>query len=349
MFYIICIFVCGGVFAISGVNPRSYEVNFEPNYEGDFNFNFVIDGGSRVALSVEGGFSEYISLDKKKISGREKVVASLKLPSKVDSSGINQIRIIAGEVVGIIEVKVPYPEEYIELGLSVPNINVGENVNVNLDIFSKGNGSVVVEPKIEVYKDHEKIEIVKIESIEISGMESKRFSITLDNSSYSAGDYFVIAIVEYDERTAYLKNPFRVGEPMVRILSYTREFGKNKIDKFEIEVESLWNSNMNDLYAEVKILGLEDVGFVTPVVELGAWRTATVIGFLNSVEITDDKFEAEIILHHGSEVSSRVVQLKIREGFDYILCSVFMGCLAVLGILFWRGKIFVKKYKKYKK
>ena len=348
IFFVSCIFLCSGVFAISGVNPRSYEINFEPNYSADFNFNFVIDGNLKVDLYAEGDLSEYVSLNKKKIFDREKVVASLNLPSEVDSPGVNQIRIVAGDVVGVIKINVPYPDKYVELRLSAPNINIGEIVNVSLNVFSRGNDSVMVEPRIEIYKDDKKLETIEISGEEIGSRESRKFNIFLNTSNYSVGDYLTVAIVDYNGRVTRVENLFRVGESSVKILDYTRKFRENKVDKFEIEIESLWNSNMDDLYIEVNVLGLEDIGFVTPVIKLGAWRKAIIAGFLDTTNILDNEFEAEIILHYEDEINSQIVQLKISKGFDYTFYGVLIGCIVILGFSIWRGKIFVRKYKKYK-
>ena len=363
VFFAVLIFLCSGVFAFSGVNPRSYEIDFEPGYKGEFGFNFFIDGNVKADLSVQGDLAEYVSLDKEKISGSERVVALLRLPSDIDSPGVNQIKIVAGDVIGVIKVNVPYPEKYIELELSAPNINVGEIVDVDLSIFNRGIDFVVAGPRIEIYKkvtkgsiwkigDEEKKEIVEtieIESVEIAVGESKKFNISLETLNYSAGDYFAVALVNYGEKVARIENLFRVGEPSVRILNYTREFRENKVERFEIEIESLSNSDMDGLYAEVNIIGFENASFVSSDVKLGAWKSATLVGFLDTAEILGYKVEAEIILHCGGEAGSpRVVELKILKGFDYVFFGVVLGCLAVFGFLIWRGMVFVGKLRKHK-
>ena len=353
--FVILIFLSSGVFAISGVNPRSYEVDFIPNYEGEFNFNFVLDKASKVDLYVEGDLAKYVSLDKERISGRESVVALLRLPSEINSPGVNQIRIVAWNVVSVIKVNVPYPEKYVELRLSAPNVNVGETVDVNLEVSSKGYSSVEVEPRIEIYKvgdwesgslGRELVETIEIDSDEVAVNESKVFKQLLNCSNYFMGDYLAVAVVDYGERTARVENSFKVGALLVRVLNYTREFKENKILKFEIEVESLWNSNIDDLYAEVNIVGFEDAGFVSPIVGLQKWGKTTLVGFLDTGEISDFEIEAEIILRYKGEISSEVVDLKILKGLDYVFYAVLTGCLIVFGFLIWRGKNFIERYRK---
>ena len=359
--FVVVIFLSSGVFAISGVSPRAYDIDFVSNYEGEFNFNFVIDGSSEVDLFVRGDLSEYVSLDRDRISGREGVMVSLHLPSEIDSPGVNQIQIVAGDVVGVIRVNVPYPEKYVELKLGAPNVNVGDMVNINLEVFSKGSEAVVVEPKVEIYKiedwedisegrgireANELIESIEADVSEIRVAESKLFEWDIDSSNYSMGRYLVIAIVNYSDGIVQIENSFKSGGSLVRILNYTREFRENKIDRFEIEIESLSDDNIDDLYAEINIDGFNEAGFVTTGVGLKKWETTKLVGFLDSAEISEYEIGAEIILHYNEETTSQNVELNILKGFDYVFYIVVFTGLIVVGLLIWKGKGFVEKYKR---
>lgn len=356
---VVVIFLSSGVFAISGVNPRAYEVDFVPNYEGEFSFNFVIDGNSKVDLYVDGDLAEYVSLNKERVSGSENVVASLHLPPEVDSPGINEIQVVVGDVVGVIKVNVPYPEKYVELELSAPNANVGDVVDISLEVFSRGSEGVVVGSKVEIYKiedwefvseglgireTNELIEILEADE-DVSINMSEIFKWSIDSSNYSMGSYLVVAVVDYSEGIVEIENSFKVGGSLVRILNYTKEFRKNKIDKFEIEVESLGDDDIGELYAEINIVGLEETKFVTSSIGLGKWRTAMLSGFLDSSEILEDEIEAEIILYYDGKTTSQVVKLKILKGSDYVSYVVVFVGLAVVGLLVWRGSKFIRRYR----
>ena len=351
---VVVIFLSSGVFAISGVNPRAYEVDFVPNYEGEFSFNFVIDGNSKVDLYVDGDLAEYVSLNKEWISGRESVVVSLRLPSWINNPGVNEIRIVAGDVVSVIKINVPYPEKYVELELNAPNVNVGDSVGINLEVFSKGSEAVMANSRIEIYKIEDwELEIEQIGKLvdvfeadgEIVINESEMFEWGIDTSDYSMGQYLAVAVVDYGEGVAQIENSFKVGGLLVRILNYTEEFTKNKIDKFEIEVENLGDDDIKGIYAGINIVGFSEEEFVTSSIELKKWRTATLSGFLDSSEILGEKIEAEIVLYYDGEMSSQVVELKILKGFDYVFYGVIFMVLVVVGLLIWRGKKFIKKYR----
>ncbi len=348
MFFLILIFLSSGAIAISGVSPGSYSVDFSPGLSREFVFSFVLDNDV-ADLFVEGILAEYVSLDKKKISGSESVVASLKLPSQVDSPGVNNIKIVAGDVVGIIKVNVPYPKKWVALEMGVPNVNIGEDVNLNLKAFSLGEESVVVEPKIEIYKDGKLIKTIEMGSEEVASGEFREFNFLLNSSNYLVGDYYAVAFVNYGDRVARVDNAFRIGELLVEILNYTDEVKAGQIARFEIEVESLWNNDIDDLYIEVSIIGFENSTFSTPNIGLESWQIKKIGGFLNTQGIGVEEVDAEITVYYMGEKISKIVKLKVELGFDYVYWGIVLVVFIVLVFAVWRVLVFVKRTKKSKK
>jgi len=345
--FVVLVFMCSGIFAISGVSPASYEVDFEPGYSGEFVFNFVIEKGAE-DLYAEGYLSEYISFDKNSISGREEVVVFLNLPSEIDTPGVNYIKIIAGKAMGGIKVRVPYPERYVEVGLNAPNANVGEDVFFELELFGKGNESVSVSPRIEIYKDGKEVNVISIDDVEVFPGDEISVNVSINTSDYLAGDYMAVAFLDYDDVSVSVGNPFRLGEFLVELIDYSKFFRENKIDRFEILVESLWDDDMDGVYAEVNVLGFDSASFVSSSEDLDAWGRQVLVGFLDSSEIEGYDFEAEIVLHYGDESVLEIVELKIIKGFDYVFWIVILVVVGGLGFLFWRCCIFVKRFKKHR-
>ena len=349
--FLILIFMCSGVFAISGVSPASYEVDFEPGYNGEFVFDFVIEGGP-ADLYIEGDLAEFVSFDKSSVSGVGEVVVVLDLPSVIDNPGVNYIRVgMVSEgidVGGIIKVNVPYPEKYVEVGLNAPNVNVGEKVLFGLELFGRGNESVVVSPRIEVYKDGESVEIIDFESVEVASGDEVGMNVSLDTSGYSAGNYVAVASADYKDGIVIVENPFRLGEFSVELIDYTKYFRENKIERFDILIGSLWDDDMKDVYVEVNVLGFPSANFVTSSEDLSAWENRVFAGFLDMSKIEGNDFEAEIILHYGEEVASEIVELNVIESFDYVFWIVILVVVGGFVFLFWRGAIFVERFKKHR-
>ncbi len=348
VFFVALIFLSSSAVAISGVSPGSYSVDFSPGLSQEFVFSFVLDNDA-TDLFVEGILAKYVSLDKKKISDSESVVASLKLPSQADSPGVNNIKIVAGDVVGIIKVNVPYPKKWIALEMGVPNINIGEDASLNLKIFSLGEESVLIEPKIEIYKGDRVIKTIEIDSEEVASGEFKEFNFLLNSSNYSAGDYYAVAFVNYEDEVARANNIFRIGELLVEILNYTDEVKAGQIARFEVEVESLWNNDIDDLYVEVSIIGFNDSIFSTPSVDLESWQTKKVGGFLNTQGIDVEEVDAEITVYYKGEKISKIIKLKVEPGFDYVYWGVILAVFIILAFVIWRVSVFVKNTKKSKK
>lgn len=355
----VLIFLCGGVFGAS-VTPGIYSLNFESGYGGDFSFEFGFEPEVEAELYISGDLAKYVALDKEILIGGGVVVATLNLPHELNLSGENRIRIgaqqigsgesatgIVSNVWGIIKVNVPYSGGHVELDLKAPNANAGDLVNFSAEIFNRGDEDVNVDLNIQIFREEDFIENIDLGDRDVALMDSVIVNYSFDSSSLSPGDYVSVISGDYGlEQIATDENPFRLGELLVKIVNYTLEFEEDKIDRFYIEVESFYNNLIDDLYAEVNVVGVADSDFITPVGELRAWRTKTIEGFLDTSNIDSEDFQAEIILHYGGETTLEIVDLKIIKGYDYIFLLVLIGSILVVGFLVWRVIVFVKQASK---
>lgn len=236
-------------------------------------------------------------------------------------------------------------EKYVKIGLNAPNVNVGEDVLLEVELFGREGESVIVSSRIEVYKDGKIIEVIDIGDVEVISEKELSVEVFLDTSNYSAGDYLAVAFADYDNRSVSVKNPFRLGEFLVRLVNYTKSFRENEIDRFEILVENLWDDDMGEVYAEVNVLDFDLVNFATPSESLGAWESVVLVGFLDMSKIDGDSFEAEIVLHYDDGSISEIVELDVIMGFDYVFWAVRLVIIVVLVFLVWRWVIFVRRFR----
>ena len=339
--FAILVFLCSSALALEGVVPRSYDINFGPGLERDFVFDFVLSG--REELRIEGDLGGYFELDKLEVMGREEVVVHMKLPDRLERFGANEIWVVAGGVRGLIKVNVAYPEKFVGLELSAPNVNLGEDVVLKLRVSNLGRKRVFVNPSILIYNpDGELLEDVPFlgDWVNVSGVLN--FEGTLVTSNYSAGDYLAVARVDYGDGVLRKENVFRLGEFGIRILNYSGEFYGGEVNRFEVEVESLWDEKIRDVYVGVRVVGL-DVEFDSDIVQLGAWERKTLVGFFDARDIEED-VDVEIRLYsEGEELSSEVFRLRFLEGFDWVILVKILFILAVAVFLFWRiGRRFNK-------
>ena len=333
------LFLCSGAFAVSGVVPAFHDVDFEDGLSQDFSFKFILDGGKE-SLVVEGELAEYVSLDKFRVSDGENVVVSLDLPSVIESPGVNEIWVVAGAVRGLIRVHVPYPEKYIGLDLRVPDRNAGEDVGLDLNVVNMGSVDVEVAPIVSVYFGDEVVEVFEFRKrkIGISGVES--FNEVLNTTGYEVGDYRVVASVDYGDGVVEEENLFRLGEQRVEVVSWTEEI-RGGIEKFEFVVENFGRRQINDLYAEVSVVGTE-AEFMTSVIDLKGWGREVMSGILDTTGVVGIS-QVKINLYYEEGPTLRIVDVNIPEGFDYVYWIVVFGILVAVSFLVWRVFVFVRK------
>ena len=363
-FLVVGIFLSSGVYAISGVSPGGYEVDFEQGLSRSFEFSFMFDEYVKAEIYVSGPLAEYVTLDKEYIEGRGSVIAVLSLPSEVKTPGVNVIRIgarqlagdkggieIVSDVGGIIKVNVPYPGRYLELEAVAPNANSGDFVNISLKAYNRGKVSLDVYPMIQIFRGGEKIETLNTSSKKvIAPFKSDKFYFLLNTSDYAPGDYTATALVDYgEENLARDDDSFKLGELRVAIINYSGKFESDKIDRFNIEVESFWNSPIQELYAVVYLLDQEFVSFQTPSIPLGSWKKATLVGFLDTTPVKEETFMANITLYYGNKTTSQVVALKLEKQRDYTPYLVGFVLLVVLLVMVWRFKVFFRRVKEHRK
>lgn len=333
----------GGVYAFSGVSPASYNIDFKPNLKQSFNFNFAFDKGVVAEIYVLGDLKDYVTLDKVSLTGSGRIVASLDLPSEIEKPGTHRIRIgarqlasggggiaIVSDVGGIIKVKVPYPGKYAGLVLKATNANAGEDVNLELTVSSMGTEDIYVHPILSIYNSGGEVELVDLGEEFIASTKNSKFSKTVSTSDYKPGDYNVSAIVDYGgEKLATASAVFRLGELRVEVYNWTKEFEKDKINRFEIRVESFWNDPIKNLHANVKIIDY-DLGFLTPSISLDPWKRDILTGFFDTSEIEGNKFKVNITLIYDGKTTSKIVDLEIKRELNVILNAALIGLALII-------------------
>lgn len=337
------------VIASSGVSPGSYEVNFEPFLDQTFTFNFIFDEGVVSKISAEGPLSDYVFLDKRTTLGSEAVTARLKLPKGIDSYGVNKIRISAkqvpkesegvelvSDVGGIIKVFVPYPGKRPVVFLNVYEGNEGENVGINLKITNEGNESFLAKPSIHLFSGEEEIYKKSFEESIIDPLSSHEIEDYLETSSFSAGNYGAVALIDYGvEVFSKGEDLFRIGKLFVNITDHTKEINRSNLEKFNIELESLYNNEIKEIYAEVSV---GDKQFYSPIFYMRPWEKKNVSVFLDSSNIREKNSSVSITLHYGNATNSERVFINILQSnlklylFIFFLISLFISVV----FIFWR-------------
>ena len=346
--FVLLLFVLSfsGVYAMAGVSPPRYDVDFKPGLKQDFDFNFIFNKDSNAEVYVSGEFAEYVKLDKKKIVGSEIVRASLELPENIDIPGRHSIIVgarqvpsegggmmLAADIRAMIRVMVPYPGKYADLSFSATNANVGEDIEFLVTVYSRGDLDIYATPLIEISNSDEKFETLNLGTKLVKSTKNEEFSKSLNTINYLAGDYNATVIVDYGgEKPATASKVFRLGELFIGILNTSNYFERDKINKFKINVESFWNDPIKDVFAKVKIENY-DIEFLTPSIDIAPWQKTDLIGYFDTSNIKEDNFKANVTLFYEEKITSKIVDLEFESEVDYTLYVVVGGLVLIMVIL----------------
>ena len=366
----ILLFLITSIYALS-LSPSKKNFNFEPGLEETISFTVRPDTSREIVMYVEGDLAEYITLDKDKLSGDGgKFTATLKLPEKLDRPGEYRTLVMVSEYVdpelagfivvavkvgSVIRVHVPFPGQYLETKLEVKDANVGDPIDFNLEVKSKGKENVSISPIIEIYDSNGKnVDTLLYNSRVIKSQEILNLRKTLDTTGYNPGGYKAVSTIYYGA-IAKSETDFRVGDLNVRILNYTDVVPINKFEKFDIIIESGWNNNIAGVYGEVVIYNesKEITRFQTFTTSLTPWEQQTITGYFDTSNFTEGKYDANITTYFFGKSEGRSTSVFVPVRFVkakslflwYILGGA--GIFIILGLLIFR--IFSKNGKKRKK
>ncbi|MBI2451577.1 hypothetical protein HYV50_00695 [Candidatus Pacearchaeota archaeon] len=333
-----------------GVTPAGYDVNFEPGLSQVFSFYFGIDDTSaKYEVYVLGDLSDYVKISRDELNGPGNVNVLLQLPDKIEKPGVHRIRVginkigggqqgaisVVASVVGVIDVRVPYPGKYAEIQFSATNANVGEPVEFKLTISSLGHETILADSRVELYDSRgKKVDTIDMGTNEISSTETREIVKNVDTKNYAAGSYKAVAVVDYGgEKPASAEADFRLGELFVDIVNHTKEFERGKINKMDIQIESHWNDPIENVYGEVFILGYNIPSFLTPSVNLDKFGKAILTGYFDTTTIDKNKFQAKVVLRYKGKTTEKTVDLRFKREVNKLAVGIMIVSLLIVIVL----------------
>lgn len=326
VFTIFVILNCYNARAALGMMPALIETDFEPGLK--FSVNFQVSGADanqELKVYAIGDLAEYVTFDKTELKGQESFTAYVDLPGNVDKPGKNRLYIRVAEVAdaeagigtrieigALILIKVPYPGQYAEIkSFNVYDVNSEEPVNFNAGVESLGHEEIVVSARVKVENEERLINDIFLGTKTIKNQTSESFE-KIVKEGYKSGLYNATLIVDYG-KVINQTIPFKVGKLFVDIINYSSKFKQGKINEFNIEIESKWNSNLQNVYAEVNVTkdGKQVDYFKTPSVYLEKWTKANLKGFFNAENLETGNYNAKITLFYENEKTEKTANIKV--------------------------------------
>jgi hypothetical protein len=323
---VVLLFVTSCVFSAGVVVPENYEIDFEPGLEKEFSFVFDLDEMSD--LNIEGDLNEFVYLDKKKVEGIEEVTVGLKLPEKLDKFGVNEVRILAGDVKGVIAISVSSSSEFSALELVASDANIGGNVKFVIPVVAEGGFDLnSISANIEIYNKAG----VKLDSFVLESKTSPSGVMKLEydwKADVEIGEYVAKAMVSYGGESVELEDVFGVGsEDLVLQEVRSDGFKLGKVSKIEMLIENMWGVPVGDAFIETKVLGSGGSivsEFKSLNYDIGALRKEVFISYWDSDGVSKGSYDVEISINYGDKVIRKALSFEVRDdelivgGIDYV-------------------------------
>ena len=346
-----------------GMTPTGSRFFFHPYLRNTFSFT-VTDSDSEqfIQVYVKGDLKNYTSLDKNSFIGNGTFTVNISLPAEIEIPGNHQLIIGAvesssgekgssassvGGLVGvqtIIYIFVPYPGQYIEASFEIQDVNEGENSSYYFEINNLGTEDVSPNALVEISKDSEAIKSNAIDFGEIKSKDTLTRNDTIYTSDLKPGVYNVTAKINYG-REIDIEKELRVGTLFVNITDYSYLFETNKINKFNIEVENLWNLKMKNVYSEVTVTdnGKLIDSFKTPSVDLEPWEKTNLTGFFNAENLSEGRYIANIQLFYEGGSTGKLAAIYAKNPVKKINKTLIILAIiaAVIILLFLITIIFL--------
>ncbi|MEK6945193.1 MAG: hypothetical protein AABW63_00160 [Nanoarchaeota archaeon] len=298
-----------------GLTPAIETYNFIPDSVETIHYNVLSAANMEVEVSAEGDLAQYISFDKTNLVGGGEFDATIKFPHVIEKPGRHRLGIVVGQkvdpelasgfigtrvvVVGAIDVYVPYPGKYVEIGLTGHDANVGEPINFELSITSKGTEDVTITPKVEIYSGETQVKEFSFQKRLLRSQESIALQKQFDTSGLNSGNYTAVALVDYGD-VAKDRFNFKIGNLSISIINYSNFIPISKLQSFDVEILSNWNNDIDGVFADVEILNnsVSLASFKTTSTSLTAWEKKTITGYLDTSNFSEGFYDANITLNY---------------------------------------------------
>jgi len=335
-----------------GISPAVVNLDFKPGEKIEIDYKVSSDfSDQRIIVFTKGDLAEHVKLSTNELTGSGMFRATITLPDSIDKPGPHTISIGVEEapneggaigtlvrVIGVVKVFVPYPGKYAEAELKIGDGNIDENIPFEVYVVNRGREDINVDVNL-LFIDGlgERVGTMQFPSHLMASGQEKTFKGTLNTEGYKPGNYMAEAYINYGDELMTNKS-FRIGSLFVNITNFTTELKKEGIQRFSIDIESMWNENIKEVFADVNISNeFESITFRTPSEELNAWNRKTLVGFLDTSTL-EGEYKTEITLNYLGEQTVTYGTFRIKEfNLIYLMIGIIIVLIGVI-VFFVRNR-----------
>ncbi len=341
--------------AIHGESLKEY-IMFEPGLERTYTYKFVNNDGSvgdygKNIKKIQGGnLFEYFEVTPQQFTdvmpgeAREFTI-TIKLPDSLPDAGENIYAvgieqtaseggmISARAAVGIkYTIFVLFPYRYIEWDLMTRNLNVDQKSDITVNLRNLGVPDVSsITGHVEIIGPDETVmKTLEIQRFSLASKAEKSISVTFDSTGMPAGAYTAVATIDWDGNTSVKESGFRIGEKNVFIHNFTDTFFPGAINKLLVDVESGWNTPIDNTYADIEVFddGQRISSFRSLPTRLSPWERKDIEGYFDTTGLNKTSYRMKVILRYdGSETISEK-QITMTEESKAELMTEMPGFIA---------------------
>lgn len=349
--------------AALGISPAKKNIDFSPGAEYTFTYNVYSDTPDRkIEVYAEGDLAEYVSFSRTDLSGGGDVVVTLRLPDSIDTPGPHTLLIGAKElpteqefigvainIRAVIYVFVPYPGKYAEVELSVPDGNTGDKIPVQVYVINRGKEDITAETSVAFKTlDGQTVETMTFLPLSIPVGHEDYFRKYLDTTNIKAANYIAEATVNYNGDQRVVNQTFRVGSLFVNITNMTTRLQQRGIQKFFVGIESRWNNDLPEVYADVNVSNeAGSTVFRTPSLDLPKWSRKELTGYLDT-DVLEGKYLTAVTLHYAGQTTLAHGELYVYKYSPLLVASVIIGIIVIVLMIIAGIVWFIRRSKKKK-
>lgn len=249
------------------------------------------------------------------------------------------------------EIYNPYPGKKIEAKIiNIKNVEVGEESSVKITILNIGTENVQIYGNLYLEKDGEIIKQIQLNYF-VPIKTEKIFEEKISTEGLSSGSYNVIIELNYNDKKIKLNGTLLVGQPLIKIVDYTKTLITSKLNIFEIKVKNLWNKDIENIFAKIKLLDKNNITlkeFSSEVTNINAYEEKKIISYIDTNGYVG-KYFILIEINYDKRKTIEYGKIEIiKKEFNWKIILEIIGILILIGILIYLILKLIKKRKEKK-
>ena len=312
-----------------GVAPSFYNLDSESGFQTlKLRVLNTYEEDMYVKLQASGELAKYVDYDSKTIhltpsESSKTLYYTFDIPDDLPP-GSNELRMVLVQlaegstgnektavdarisVIQKVTVFVPYPGSYLTGTLFAESSTTNNPITFTTHVISKGNEDVEVTGTVRIRgPTNEILGTVAITETIVSSQTDKRLTVSYPGLAY-AGNYQAESIIRYGDKELVLTKGFSVGSKNVKATDLIVErFKLGEIVKIKAKLENEWNSRIESLYMQVKILNEQGTivsEFTSSPVEIGAYESKEIDAFWDTEGVRTGSYDVAVDLFFDEKV-----------------------------------------------